>query len=289
MTRQIGRMLASLLAPLILVAGCGDEQPTEDSVTITDEIIGGTTTAVGAWPFQAQIKLTTAPHWCGGSLLTPDWVLTAAHCLQDSSGNDLPLSTFRVVMGEHDRSSTDGAEQTRTVSLALKNPGYPGGASPGHFDTALLRLSTPVTLDSRVQTIRPAVDRDDSGQNAIVSGWGNTSPGSGATNVLRQASVPIAANSACNSAPSLNRDLFSDELCAGFLDGTRGGCHGDSGGPLSVERNVGTREVVGVVSWGQGGQCGTYTVFGRVKSQVGWIRTRVIDVAAVPPRTLLLL
>jgi secreted trypsin-like serine protease len=264
-------------AMVSLLVGCGGEEyGGEDYQTIQDPIIGGSVAALGAWPWQAQISIPGFSHWCGGSLLSPDWIVTAAHCAQE------PVGSYTVVMGEHDRSVVDGAEQTRTVAAVIVNPAYPAGTSPGHHDVALFKLSSPVNLTSRVRTIRPAVAGDGSGQNSLVSGWGNTSPGSGASNLLMQATLPIATNAACDAAPNLVRDLFADEICAGFLNGQSGGCHGDSGGPLSVERAPGVRELVGVVSWGQGTICGTYTVFGRVSSQVNWIRKYVFDVAQLP-------
>jgi secreted trypsin-like serine protease len=266
-----------------LALGCGTEPPASGEIVDTAEsdIIGGAVSTVGAWPWQAQISLPGLPHACGGSLVALDWVLTAAHCAETSylSAIPRPTSDFTIVLGEHDRSTVDGAEQARLVSAVHLHPNYPGGASPGHNDFALLRLTTPVTLNSRVQLIRPAVGADAAGQNAIASGWGNTSPGSGPSNLLMDATMPMATNAACDSAPLLTRNLFGDELCAGHLNGTTGACHGDSGGPLSVPRFGGVREQVGVVSWGEATLCGTYTVYARITSNVNWIRQYVFDTA----------
>lgn len=277
---SLGRA-AQLFATLSLAVGCAADDSTENYdpvATEESEIIGGSEAAVGAWPWQAQIAvLPTFPHYCGGSLLSTEWVLTAAHCVDGLSASD-----FTVTLGEHDRLVTDGSEQSRGVSTVVKHPSYPGNATSGNADIALLRLASPVLLNSRVGVIRPATTGDGSGQNSIISGWGNDAPGSGATDLLMQATLPIATNASCDAAPDLFRNLYFDELCAGFLDGTSGGCHGDSGGPLSVERFPGYREVVGVVSWGQGTQCGTYTVFGRVSTYASWIRSYVFDSATLP-------
>jgi secreted trypsin-like serine protease len=265
-------------ATVLLALACSAESSHEGRdllATESAEVIGGSPAAVGAWPWQAEIRVGGS-HYCGGSLLSPDWVLTAAHCL-----SGVALTSFSVVLGEHHLTTSDGAEQTRTVRSAVMHPAY-GGASPGHNDVGLLRLSSPVVQTDRIRTIRPAVAGDGNGQNSVISGWGNTAPGSGTSPVLMQATLPIQTNASCNAAPNLVRDLFTDELCAGFLNGTSGGCHGDSGGPLTVERSSVRREVVGVVSWGQGFQCGTYTVFARVTSHASWIRSYVFDDATLP-------
>jgi hypothetical protein len=246
-------------APLV---GCATEDAEDVSVE-SEEVIGGADATPGARPWQAQLSIPGFSHWCGGSLVAPGWVLTAGHCVDGRTAGD-----FTVVMGEHNRTSNEGWEQTRTVTRIVRHPGFTSDLAN---DVALLRLSSPVTLNARVSTIALATGDDGAGWNAVVSGWGNTAPGSGASNVLQEASLPLRTNATCNAAPLLFRDLFASEVCAGFLAGDRGGCHGDSGGPLAVQRAGGNWDLVGVVSWGRGGTCNTFTVFARVSSHRAWI------------------
>jgi hypothetical protein len=145
---------------------------------------------------------------------------------------------------------------------------------PLQNDVALLRLATPVVLGSYVATINLAVGDDGPGLTAIVSGWGNTlagpGGGSGVPNVLREATLPINPNASCNGLDPGGRQLFPNEICAGDLGGNRGGCHGDSGGPLALQRSNGQWDLIGVVSWGNP-DCLSYTVFARTSSHRAWI------------------
>lgn len=271
---------ASLLVAAVglLVAACsGSDWESSEGLevgTVQDEIIGGNVATPGAVPYQAQVRLDGNRH-CGGSLIAPDWVLTAAHCVRGQA-----TARLTVVMGEHDITVNDGNEQTGTVDRFVVHPGY-GGANTGN-DIALIRLTTPFTLGPRVQLSRLALDGDGPNLGARVAGWGQTTSAGGTTNVLREATVQTRTNQQCNDAPNLSRDLFATELCAGELNGAVGACHGDSGGPLSIQRASGTWEQVGVVSWGQGGRCGTYSVYTRVSSHINWIRQHVLDAAVFP-------
>jgi secreted trypsin-like serine protease len=270
----VERSFAKLIVALTILCGCG-QAPSPDENARGDEIINGTVPPIGVRPWLAQIGSSFEPHSCGGSLLAPDWVLTAAHCVVGYDTSD-----FTIVLGEHDRSTLDGFEQLSAIDYVVVHPDYGAGPLPvDHNDVALIHLASPVTLNSRVQVIRPAIGDDGPGSTATVSGWGWTAPFGSPSTILMETSLPIEASSTCDAAPELHRDLFPDELCAGYPDFQGGACHTDSGGPLAVQRPGGTWELVGVVSWGQDTICGTYTVFARVTSHIGWIRQYVVDEA----------
>lgn len=270
--------LGVLGVALPLAFGCSAEPDSTESESLVAEqaaIVGGTNAVAGAWPWQARV--TSAQQLCGGSLISPEWVLTANHCVVG-----LAASALTVVLGEHDLSQTDGNEQTFSVSKIEPHPFFATSNQAPYNDFALLKLSAPASINARVRPIRLANSGDGSGQDALASGWGKTLMFD-VPNILQQATLPIRSNSACS--PNDYRDLFSQELCAGF-NGQPNICSGDSGGPLSVERFPGYRELVGVTSWKPAPSCFENGVFARVTSAADWIRSIVFDVALLPALTL---
>jgi trypsin len=182
-------------------------------------------------------------QFCGGSLIAADWVLTAAHCVEDARVGDLAVAVGRTLLN-----STQG--QRRTVADVFVHPQY-GSPTGNAHDAALLRLSTPVTTIEPI-TLATATDDalEDPRQNPslTVIGWGTLRAGKPLyPNELYKVDVPVVSDAACRSAYGASMDPAT-EVCAGAagIDS----CYGDSGGPLFED---GSSDIqVGIVSWGNG-------------------------------------
>ncbi|GAB4201103.1 MAG: hypothetical protein OHK0022_22820 [Roseiflexaceae bacterium] len=257
--------IALLMALALLAGGFGPnsvEAKRKAPTGPTPQIVGGTVATPGAWPWQARISRSgTTGIYCGGSLINTQWVLTAAHCAQGS------LSGYTVVLGDHNRTISEGTEQIRSVSQIIIHPSY--NPSTYNNDIALFRLSSPVTLNSRVQLV--TLERNNSalgaGVSTTVTGWGTTSSGGSTSSTLRQVTVPIVSNTTCNSSSSYAGDVTSNMLCAGSAG--KDSCQGDSGGPLVV---AATNRQGGIVSWGIGCALANYPgVYTRVPNYINWI------------------
>jgi secreted trypsin-like serine protease len=259
-------------------------------------IVGGQTTQRD-WPHMTSMEYFDDTdgngskewhHRCGASLIRPDVVLTAAHCVDDeSNGGTLATGDFRFLIGTKKRSA--GGERIAAAEIR-EHPGY--DTSDGASDVALVRLASSTT---RGRTIRVAGSGDASrwqpGDPATVIGWGaEMYQGPPGPDDLKEATVPIVSDSECAMAYAVT-GLFVGRpdppttVCAGERMGGADSCQGDSGGPLMVQDGSGAWIQVGVVSYGLGcaypTQYGIYAEAGGDALR-GWIEQNASAMSRAP-------
>lgn len=259
------------LAFLILAGGCLEMELTaEDELLAEDdlEIVGGTDANIADYPWQISFQTSSGSHFCGGSVLSADWVLTAQHCVVGSSP-----SSVRIEAGI---SNLSASGQIRNVAQIIPYPGYVD-ASKGK-DVALLRLSTPLDLSGPNVKAIPLVTATDAsngltnpGVVSTVTGWGTLSSGGPSPDRLQTVDVPLVSNADAQAAYP-QETITADQIGAGLLGvGGKDSCQGDSGGPLTVPSASGDK-LAGVVSWGYGCADPDYPgMYARVSSFESWI------------------
>lgn len=256
--------------PLPLTQPLGlDSIITMEDGLITPKIIGGApVNPPNKYPWVASLQYFDY-HFCGATLIDPEWALTAAHCWTDGEGNVFIPTDELVVLGEYNLTEDSGNEQPIGISEVFVHPDF--NVDTFENDVALMKLTTPATLDSYAQLIDLVASYDliPNNQDSIITGWGTTNYGGSPSNILRYANVKVLDDSLCsNYGPSF--DSFS-MLCAGDYDGLTDSCQGDSGGPLFFN-DGGTWKQAGIVSWGyQCGVSGFPGVYTRLTAMKPWI------------------
>uniref|UniRef100_A0A182QL59 Peptidase S1 domain-containing protein n=1 Tax=Anopheles farauti TaxID=69004 RepID=A0A182QL59_9DIPT len=241
-------------------------------------VVNGQEASPGQFPYQVALlgQFPTGVGLCGASVLTQNYVLTAAHCVYTSPNTDSPIVGGTAILGAHNRMVEEPSQQRIPFTSAgiIGHPGYT--LTDVRNDIAVVRLDEPIVFTERIQPIRlPARSdtRSFAGLIGTVSGFGIYSTANPAlSDVLNYALNPVITNADCLAGWNGATQLIQEQNICQSGDGGRSACNSDSGGPLSVQDN-GASLLVGVVSFGSSGGCddGMPTVFARVSYYLDWI------------------
>ncbi|KTG05772.1 hypothetical protein cypCar_00015994, partial [Cyprinus carpio] len=181
---------------------------------LNNKIVGGEDATAGAWPWQVSIHLSGSSHNCGGTLITKDWVLSAAHCFQD-----FVLSRVVMYFGRLSQSGSNPNEMSRRASQVINHPNYDSRSNDN--DIALIQLSSSVTFSDYIKPVclAAAASVFGGGTESWVTGWGKLqSGGTQLPDTLQEVMIPVVSNSACANAYKGMYTITSNMVCAGLLN-----------------------------------------------------------------------
>ena len=252
-------LIAFILSSILVLANAG----------LVPKIIGGTVAKPGEIPYQvALVDLKSWRHFCGGSILNEDYVITAAHCVKGKS----PTS-FKVIAGTVDLSKAVSELSKHSVKEIYIHEKY-NSEDSWINDIALIKVETRFVKSALISFVpMPApgelVKTNDS---AIVSGFGKLAYDGNRTDLLHWVDIRIASQDYCKSVYKGSEHIYDTHLCAYDPTAVRGHCKGDSGGPLMVNGKL-----AGLVSWSRHCANTVYpSVYTRVSSYIDWIKKHAL-------------
>lgn len=270
---SIGILLAGIVATALVPTTA---EALSEPGHVSGQIVGGSAVPITDAPWQVVIIDASARseydgYFCGGSLISPQWILTAAHCVTGTAPADIKILLGRATLSKR-------VNRGVAVDRIIVHPRYSSRTSAN--DLAVVRLSAPVTLSLSLQPIALPSVMAAAETSALISGWGNThwedsnfsyTPHYPAQ--LQAASLFVKSDAFCRGdvGPGF---LRASMLCATTANYMQDTCQGDSGGPLATLEGA-TWVLSGITSWGDGCANASAGVYTRVVSYLTWIDAKV--------------
>lgn len=273
--KNINKVLVTVLFSTV-VAGL-QALPLKYSHNKSNKIVGGVESDITQHPYVVSLQ-NSRGHYCGGSLVAPNFVLSAGHCVDFIEPKDM-----KIVIGSQSNSASASTAEVHKVVKVTTHPEFVNTWSEISHDYAVIELETesafaPVSMVGFGEDPF-SVSADG---NSTTLGWGTLREGGSLATTLMEVTIPLVTTEECLVA--YPGDINDSMICAGLKEGGKDSCQGDSGGPLVVNNADNVEVLVGVVSWGIG--CARPNKYG-VYAHVAFARDWVDSVMSTSPAFLM--
>jgi len=248
---------------------------TTPELGLDPRIFGGESVGIEYYPWQVALYFNNR-YFCGGAIISENWIVTAAHCTHQKTGK----GKWLVVAGDHDIQKHSESMQIRLNTEVHNHPQYVNDNTFNN-DISLIKMKFPLVFNKRVRPIcLPKSDAEfPDKMKCFVSGWGRTTLEGSEREKLRHVEVDIINKKTCNSPEWLGNNVSDNMLCAGKKEGGKDACVGDSGGPLSCYVKASKSwKLAGLVSWGI--DCGLPKkpgVYTKLSHYTDWVWKQVLE------------
>ncbi|GJQ82344.1 hypothetical protein Trydic_g5054 [Trypoxylus dichotomus] len=223
---------------LLVAVVCSTSALPRRAPRLDGRVVGGIDADIADHNYQVSLQYFGS-HVCGGSLVSPDYVVTAAHCTYGATPYGVTARAGSSVLGS--------GGYFAVVITFTEHPNFDYWSVD--YDISVIRLKASLPLSDLINVITLPSEglHLPAGTEAVVTGWGTISEGGSISTQLQAVQVPLVGQEECRAAYGGINEVTDRMLCAGVVDGGKDACQGDSGGPLTVDGVL-----VGVVSWGVG-------------------------------------
>ncbi|KAK7068146.1 Trypsin-2 [Halocaridina rubra] len=226
------------------------------------KIIGGESANPGEFPYQVSVQhkgILGQFHICGGSILNPSYILTAAHCIAN-----VDPDTIYIVAGVNSLTDDSGTRQEIKAKSIVIHDLYNDVTNDN--DIALIKLEVTLELNDYVLAVDLPEEAVSEGTDCTMTGWGALSETGDITDILQKVVIPVISRTLCKIIYG-DGAVSDGMICAGLLEGGADACYGDRGGPLQCQGLI-----QGISSWGYGCAEPSYPgVYTKVANYVEWI------------------